>query len=167
MPPAVSIHFPTHGTLSGVIISDTFDEKYLPGPVWWLSGPGFGFAIGIALWPIHAGIAVGAGAVMTLIVIALLALWAPRISVANGQLRAGAAVIDVAWLGDGEVLKGEVLRQAMGPGLDARTWTCVRPWMRKAVFIENTDPRDPAPAWIISSRRPQQLLAAIVAARGD
>lgn len=119
------------------------------------------------MWPIHAGIAISAGVVTALIVIALLALWAPRISVANGQLRAGTAVIDVAWLADGEVLKGDSLTHAMGPGLDARTWMCVRPWMRKAVFIKNTDPHDPAPAWIISSRRPQQLLATIVTAQGN
>jgi hypothetical protein len=36
-----------------------------------------------------------------------------------------------------------------------------RPWVRGTVRIYLDDPDDPTPYWVVSSRRPQALLAAL------
>lgn len=138
-----------------------FTEWFLPGVAWWLIAPGFGAAIMLALWPIGVTVAIIGAVVMTLLTAGLLAYWSPRTQVSGGVLNAGPAHIETKWLGQGRELRGEELRVALGPELDARTWVCVRPWVKAAVIIENTDPQDPAPAWIIASRRPAQLLQAL------
>lgn len=144
-----------------------FNEWFLPGLPWWLIAPGFGAAIALALLPIGSTIAIIGGVVMTLLTAALLALWSPRIEVRDDVLYAGPAHIEVAWLGTARELHGEDLRGALGPELDARTWVCVRPWVKSAVIIENTDPQDPAPAWIIASRRPAQLVQAVASSQTE
>lgn len=123
--------------------------------------PGFAFAMGLALWPLNAPIAFTGGALIGVLVIVLLAMWAPRNEVADGVLRVGPARIETKWLGNAEELSGARLRAALGPELDLRTWVNVRPWMKRAVMIENIDPNDPAPAWIIATRRPAELLHAL------
>jgi len=144
-----------------------FNEWFLPGFAWWLIAPGFGAAMALALLPIGSTIAVIGGVVITLITVVLLAMWSPRIEVRGATLYAGPAHIETAWLGSAKELHGEDLRIALGPELDARTWVCVRPWVKSAVIIENTDPQDPAPAWIIASRRPAQLVQAVVSSQTD
>ena len=85
--------------------------------------------------------------------------------VAGGELRAGSAHIPVADLGEPVVLDRAGVRAALGPGSDARTWACLRAWVRGGVLMPVTDPRDPTPAWLVSSRRPERLASAIVAER--
>lgn len=155
------------GTLRSVSENTNFSEWFLPGFAWWLSAPGFGAAIALALLPLSVTVAIIGAITATLLVICLLLVWSPRIRVESRTLHAGPAHIDCALLGSGEALSGETLREALGPGLDARTWMCVRPWVKRAIFIENLDPQDPAPAWIIATRRPDQLLAAINSGPGN
>jgi hypothetical protein len=48
--------------------------------------------------------------------------------------------------------------------LDARAWLVIRAWVDPVVRIELGDPEDPAPYWLVSSRKPQKLVAALQAA---
>lgn len=153
------------GTLRSVSENTNFSEWFIPGFAWWLSAPGFGAAIGLALLPLSTTVALIGAILMTALMIALLLTWSPRIRVESGTLYAGTAHIDCQWLGEGESVTGTELREALGPKLDARTWVCVRPWVKHAVVLENQDPQDPAPAWVIATRHPDQLLTAITAAR--
>jgi hypothetical protein len=41
----------------------------------------------------------------------------------------------------------------------------VRGWIHRGVRIDNIDPADPAPFWIITTRHPQKLAEAIEAAK--
>ncbi len=50
-------------------------------------------------------------------------------------------------------------------GLDARAWTVVRGWIDPVVRIPLSDPDDPVPYWLVSTRRPEQLVAALDEAR--
>jgi hypothetical protein len=49
--------------------------------------------------------------------------------------------------------------------LDARAWLCIRGWIDPVVRVQVTDPSDPAPYWVVSTRNPDQLVAALQAAR--
>ena len=89
----------------------------------------------------------------------------PRVAVVDGALIAGRARIPVHLLGRAAALDRAGVREAMGPGLDARAYVCLRAWVGRAVRVDVVDEQDPTPYWVVSTRHPQQLLAAIEQAR--
>jgi hypothetical protein len=48
-----------------------------------------------------------------------------------------------------------------GPEADARAYLLLRPYLKRAVKVEITDPADPAPYWLVGTRRPDQLASAL------
>jgi hypothetical protein len=141
--------------------SHAYRERLWPGPLGWALVPASAVLAAIALWPLHpVASAVGAGVVL---VAALVAAWrvAVVVEVAGGELRVGAARIPVAALGAPVPLDRAGMRQALGPGSDARAWVCLRAWVPGGVQVPVTDPGDPTPEWIVSTRRPQALASAV------
>jgi len=59
---------------------------------------------------------------------------------------------------------GDAAREQRGVSLDARAWLVIRGWIDPVVKIELGDPDDPVPYWLVSSRKPQELVAALQAA---
>ena len=86
---------------------------------------------------------------------------APVVELRDGMLRAGRARIEVELLGEPQILTGEQARHARGPGLDPRSWHLIRGGIDGIVVTEVTDPDDPTPAWVMSSRTPDRLAAAL------
>jgi hypothetical protein len=128
-------------------------------------------ALALSLWgPVAAGVG---GVGVTAVISAVLVLTSPVVQVVSGgdpadggapgapRLRAGHAVIPVDALGAGTALDAAELREAMGPGADARAWVCHRSWIRSAVRLPVVDVRDSTPYWLVCTRRPRQLLAAL------
>lgn len=128
-------------------------------------------ALALSLWgPVAA---VVGGVVVTAGISALLVLTSPVVEVVAGgdpadggapgalRLRAGRAVIPVDALAPGEALDASALREAMGPGANARAWVCHRSWIGSAVRLPVVDERDTTPYWLVCTRRPGQLLAAL------
>jgi len=95
------------------------------------------------------------------IVLALVAT-APVIEVSDGVLTAGNASIPLRFTGDptGYEDDDEAFAER-GPRLDARAWMLLRGWIHPVVKIPITDPEDPVPYWLVSTRRPKELVAAI------
>lgn len=122
-------------------------------------------AVAMVLMPIAINAAIPAGIIAYLLIATFLFATSPRVSVSDGVLRAGNAQISVDQLGEIELLGAEALRRALGPGLDMRSFLLIRGWIHRGVRIANIDPADPAPYWIITTRRPQALAEAIDAAR--
>jgi hypothetical protein len=54
-----------------------------------------------------------------------------------------------------------------GRDADARAYLLLRPYVRRAVRIEITDPRDTTPYWLLSTRHPERLAAALSSAPVD
>lgn len=54
---------------------------------------------------------------------------------------------------------------AMGRQLDPEAFVTQRSWIKTLVLIVLDDPQDPTPYWLVSSRRPEQLMAALGSAR--
>ncbi|MCB1298372.1 MAG: DUF3093 domain-containing protein [Microthrixaceae bacterium] len=121
----------------------------------------------LVLAPFDSTIGLIAGTALALLVILAMAGFATTISVQGTTLRAGRAHIDAKWLGTPEQLTGEDARNARGVGLDHRAWHVIRSGIDGAVRVPITDPDDPAPYWIISTRTPDRLAAAIQNARRD
>ena len=92
---------------------------------------------------------------------AMLLATTTTVAVEDGLLVAGRARIPLALVGEPEVLDAEAMRHARGPGLDARAYLCLRGWIAGGVRVPVLDPQDPAPYWLVSSRRPGELADAV------
>jgi hypothetical protein len=90
---------------------------------------------------------------------------APRIEVSGATLSVGKASIPLAQVGEVVVYTGADATAQLRTKLDARAWLMIRGWVHSLVKVEVTDPADPTPYWLLSSRRPQLLADAIAAAR--
>jgi hypothetical protein len=86
---------------------------------------------------------------------------APRVEVADGWLRAGRARIAGEFLGEAEALDAAETRRVAGPGADARAYLLLRPYLKRSVRVTVRDQRDPTPYWLVSTRDPEHLAAAI------
>lgn len=89
---------------------------------------------------------------------------AARVSVASGELRAGRAHISCAHVGEVTALDAEQTRQIEGRDADPRAYLLIRPYLKRSVRIEITDPADPTPYWLLNTRHPRRLAAALSAA---
>lgn len=115
--------------------------------------------------PFNSALALAAGVVVAVGVVALLLALSPRLEVRGSRLLAGRANIDARWLGAAKALTGEDARLARGAQMDRSAWLLIRGGIDGLVVVPNTDPADPASAWVISSRTPERLAAAIEIAR--
>jgi hypothetical protein len=113
------------------------------------------------------GVEIGIAGSAALLVIGLAFLWSttPTVEVTDTHLRAGRANLPMRFVGGAVAIHGEEATLARGRELDARAWMLLRGWVKDVVRVENTDPNDPAPYWLISSRRPDELVAALDEAR--
>ncbi|MGW6447888.1 DUF3093 domain-containing protein [Lentzea sp. NPDC055074] len=84
-----------------------------------------------------------------------------KVEVADGELRAGDAHIPLELLGAVEVIAPEDRRRVMGRDLDPAAFVVHRGWVKPLVRVHVTDPEDPTPYWVISTRHPEALAAAI------
>lgn len=122
-------------------------------------------AVFIIFLPISEVAGAFASVLLTAVVEVLLVVTAPIVAVTDGQLVAGAARIPVALTGDTADFRGPDAVQARGPGLDARAFTMFRGWVDPVVRVAVTDPDDPVPYWLVSTRRPEALRAALAEER--
>lgn len=88
-----------------------------------------------------------------------------RVAVEGTTLYAGRAHIDLAHVGDVTALDADGVRRQAGVDADARALLVLRPYLKRGVRIDITDPADPAPYWLVSSRRPESLVTALEAGR--
>jgi hypothetical protein len=123
-------------------------------------------AIWVVLLPLSPTVGLIAAIVLTLAVEVLLVVIAPVVEVVDGVLVAGSARIPVSLTGETALYRGTDAVQARGPGLDARAFTLFRGWVDPVVRVDLIDPDDPAPYWLVSTRRPEELRAALAAERG-
>lgn len=148
-----------------MVVMSEYRERLWPSP--WI--------IAIAALAIPASLltfaainpAVGAATGIALFggVILLATISAPTIEVHDGMVRAGKARVPLAFVGETNIARGVDARQARGPGLDARAYLVIRGDIDPVVRIDIVDPDDPTPYWLISTRRPELLIAAIDDAR--
>lgn len=111
--------------------------------------------------PINAVVGAVVGIVLALGVVGVAIASAPLITVDDGMLRAGSARIPLSHVGDTEPARGDAARLARGQQLDARAYIVLRPDISAVLRVDVTDPDDPTPYWLLSTRRPEALAAAI------
>ena len=85
----------------------------------------------------------------------------PRVGVEGDSLRAGRAHIALEHVGEVTALDADGVRRLAGVDADARAYLLLRPYLKRGVRIDITDPADPAPYWLVSCRRPEALVTAV------
>ena len=143
-------------------------ETVRPPAAWWALGAlGSGtlwLVLAVALpWEVAAAAGLLTGAVVTWGLVAARV----RVGVADGEVVAGAAHVPLRHVGAVTPLDADPARRARGPEADANAFLVLRPWVATAVRVEITDPADPTPYWLVSTREPQRFAAAASTARGD
>ncbi|MFI5428789.1 DUF3093 domain-containing protein [Aeromicrobium sp. UC242_57] len=83
------------------------------------------------------------------------------ITVDADGLRVGRAHLEPRHIGEVTVLNRAAYRHTLGPGADVRAHMMTRPYIDHGITVVVDDPTDPAPYWLISSRHPEALAAAL------
>jgi hypothetical protein len=97
---------------------------------------------------------------------ALLLSWGrARIEVYDGELRAGSLTLPLALAGEVAALDEAQTRALRGPRADPAAFMLIRPYLRLAVYIEITGEHQERPYWLLGTRRPAELAAAIERSR--
>lgn len=144
----------------------SYRERLLPGvsffAIWLMIIP----AVALVMTPIASQAAIPVAVGVYVIVAVIFFALSPVLEVRDGKLRAGNAEISTNLVGEITPLGDSKLRAAIGPGADARNHLVIRGWIHSGIRAEITDPADPTPAWIITTRKPIALADAIAASRG-
>jgi Protein of unknown function (DUF3093) len=137
-----------------------------------------------------AGVVAAIYAILLAAVAAMLLWWSrPRVEVAGGELTAGRARLPLAVTGEVTALDRTQTRAIIGPRADPAAFLLIRPYLREAVYVEVTEPGagavpgrrlrwrrwrfhletiEPAagtPYWLVATRHPAELAAAINTSR--
>jgi hypothetical protein len=103
-----------------------------------------------------------ATAVVVVVTFGLMAwLGSVRVAVRDGTLYAGPAHISLDLLGRAEALDAEETRRVHGVDADARAFLLTRPYLKRSVKVVVEDPADRTPYWLLSTRHPRELAAAL------
>ena len=142
-----------------------YREKLWPAPWLFISTALVIPASLLVFLPINTTAGIVVAIVLYLVCVALLILGAPTIEVTDTEFRAGRASLPLSIAGTVEGFSGEEARAERGTRLDARTWLLIRAWISPLVKIQNLDERDSAPYWVVSTRHPDAVVAALEAAK--
>lgn len=109
-------------------------------------GPAWGIGVALVAIGVALGIFVSAATVIV---------------VAEDQLTIGRSVIDLRYLRCARALTAGQTERRAGTDADARAHLLLRPYIRTSVELTLDDPADPVPYWLVSTRRPGALAAAL------
>lgn len=138
-----------------------FTEKLWPSPWIWIVVVGLS-AAGILMF---APISITAGLIAALVLFAImttmLVLSTPAIVVDRDTVQVGRATIQREFVGAVTAYHKDEATAERGTRLHGLAFLCLRGWIDPVVRIEITDPADRTPYWLTSTRRPEELLAAL------
>ncbi len=117
--------------------------------------------ISLALTPLDTTLALFVGGMVAAVIVAAMVATAPIVTVRGDSLEAGRARIPVELLGEPKALTDDEARAARGRDADPRSWMLIRGGIDGVVVVPVDDPDDPTPAWIVSTRTPDRLAAAV------
>lgn len=144
------------------LAADYTERMWMPW-WWWLVVGAFALSLilAVAAWvPSAAGM-------MACLAIAGLSLWAGlaagrvRIRVDAGGLNVGPNRIEWQWVDRVRGCDSPTMTTILHSGHQVGSFICTRPWIGSGVVVRLADPADPHPAWILSSRHPDELAGSI------
>jgi hypothetical protein len=144
-----------------------YRERLSAPPLWWVVGITSMLTFGAIVWTgFDLWLTLAVFAVLMLITTAFLVNWGrATIEVTGGELRVGAEALPLADAGEVRPLGEAQARALRGPRADPRAYLLIRPYLRYAVYVEVTRPGAAHPYWLLGTRRPAELAAAIESSR--
>lgn len=143
----------------------TYRERLWPSP-WTFVATALVIPASLLVFlPINTTAGVIVSIVLYLGVVGLLLGTAMPVEVTAGHLRVGGARLPLEFVGEAEAFRGAEATLERGQRADARAWLGIRGGIGPIVKVRNTDVEDPAPYWLVSTRRPEELIEALRTAR--
>jgi hypothetical protein len=145
--------------------AELYGERLTVPIAWWVLSGLFALSLLLA-FGLYLGPAWGVGSALVCM-LALGAIFAAagvKISITPDRLWVGRANIELRYVGEPVALDAAGARQRRGPQADARAFLALRPYIATAVEVPVTDVDDPAPYWLVATRRPRALAEALSAA---
>ena len=142
-----------------------YRERLLPGPGIFVIAALLIPASLLVFLPINLTLGVICAAVLYGTCVILLVVSSPWIEVTDVALLAGRARLPLPHVGAATGFSGTDATQQRGPKLDARAWLVIRGWISPVVKVDVLDETDPTPYWLVSTRHPNDLIAALKKAK--
>jgi len=140
-----------------------YHERLTVPAAWWGIGMFFAvsFATAVGFWVGPAFSLLAGGASAVLVAVALTWYGSVRIVVDERGLAAGNSLLEWDWLGEVTVHDATATRNRLGRDADRRAHLVMRGYVRTSIEVQVADPADPHPYWLVSTRHPRELAAAI------
>ena len=160
---ASSHHIEPEGKSAQLADEVLWKERLYPNVWVWIIIVGLAFVPAVIFAPIDMSIGIVASVIALIILVIMMLTSMPTILVTKTGLRVGPAHIDRTYIGTAEAFTREEATRQRGTALHGLTYLCIRGWIDAVVKIEITDPEDPAPYWLVSSRHPDELAELLTA----
>jgi len=146
----------------------SYRERLLVPVAYWLLAVPVVVLLGAEAWFLAGGfippLVIG---VLAVIVVAFLVNWSiATVEVADGVLRAGGAALALDDAAEVVALDERQSAALRGPHADPSAHILLRPYLKRAVYVELASPAGGVPYWLVATRHPEQLASAIAQARG-
>ncbi len=138
-----------------------FEERLTPSAGVWTVAVMLAALSVLVFAPINLTTGIVAAVLFFIVEAIILVATTPRIVVTDADLQVGRARIERSHLGDVTGYRGDAAREQRGARLHGLAYTVIRGWISPVVRIQLTDERDRTPYWLTSSRRPEELVAAL------
>jgi hypothetical protein len=140
----------------------SYRERLRAPASWWITGMFMMFIFGSIVWfGFPLWVALVTYGILFAVTAAFLFNWGrASIEVSDGELIADGSRVALADVGEVRPLDDAQARALRGPRADPRAHLLIRPYLRKAVYVE-TSGADGPPYWLLFTRRPAELAAAI------
>jgi Protein of unknown function (DUF3093) len=140
-----------------------YNERLSVPVTWWVLSTVTVAMLGAELWAGYGALAALATyAALALACGGTLAHWgAARVRVTGTQLAAAGRRLPLSAIGEVLALDEQQTRELRGPRADPAAYMLIRPYLKRAVYVQVTDPGSREPYWLIGTRRPAELAAAL------
>ena len=104
----------------------------------------------------------------TLVPLSILLVWwlgRSRLEIVDGEVRVRGAHLPLRYVSGEVALDAATLRRVVGREGDPAAFVSIRPWIGPGVQLWLEDEDDPTPYWVVSTRYPDRVVAALRAWR--
>ena len=144
-----------------------YRERLFAPPLWWVAGMLTMLTFAAIVWTgFDLAVTLAIFAAVIVVTAAFLLNWGrATIEITDGELRVGKDRLPLADTGHVRPLDEAQARALRGPRADPTAYVLIRPYLRYAVYVEVISPDSPVPYWLLATRRPAELAAAIESSR--
>ncbi|MFM6841077.1 MAG: DUF3093 domain-containing protein [Candidatus Planktophila sp.] len=143
--------------------STTAFREVIRPPIWLIAFIYFMlFSLVIAIWAaFDNNAAINAFAISIVLGAVAIYRMTSTIEIKDGELHIGKAHIPVQYLSDVEIIAQKDFSFQRTRGADPAAYFATTFWVSEGVKVKVTDQRDPTPYWLISTKKAEQLAAAL------